>query len=202
LLMFHTIPAKVQERMHFLERIDAQDRIDGTPFVDRLRQIPAETGRFVALLAACAPEGLLMEIGTSAGYSALWLALAGRERGKRVFTFETLEAKVQLARETFRVAGVEDTVELIVGDARERLQSYHDVAFCFLDADKEVYADCYEAIVPNMVPGGILVADNAITHRVALKGMLDRASSDQRVDAMVLPIGRGQLVCRRTGLGS
>lgn len=71
--MFHTISPAMQAQMQRLEQIDAQDRLDGTPRTQRLRQIPAETGQFLAILAASAPPGHLIEIGTSAGYSTLWL---------------------------------------------------------------------------------------------------------------------------------
>ena len=73
-----------------------------------------------------------------------------------------------------------------------------NISFCFLDAEKELYADCYELVVPNLVPGGILVADNAISHAETLQPMLDRALSDERVDALIVPIGMGELVCRKT----
>jgi predicted O-methyltransferase YrrM len=127
----------------------------------------------------------------------LWLSLAGAAAGRRITTFELLPGKQQLARETFRAAGVESLVELAPGDAREHLPQYQDIAFCFLDAEKEVYRDCYEAVVPRMVPGGLLVADNAISHADELAEMLERATSDNRVDALIVPIGRGELVCRK-----
>jgi len=177
--------------------MDRRDRGDGTPRFERLRQIPPETGRFLAVLAAGAPEGRYIEIGTSGGYSALWLALACRQGGRRLTTFEVLEDKARLARETFRLAGAEDVVELVVGDAREHLEGLEDIAFCFLDAEKEIYGDCYEAVVPNLVPGGILAADNAINHRETLQPMLDRALGDERVDARIVQIGKGELVCRK-----
>jgi len=66
--MFHHIPQRMTDRMRYLEGVDAQDRTDGTPHKKRLRQIPEETGRFIALLAACVPQGLHVEIGASAGY--------------------------------------------------------------------------------------------------------------------------------------
>ena len=127
----------------------------------------------------------------------MWLALACREVGRKITTFEILEEKAQLAEETFRVVGVDDVVELIRADAREHLHNYKNISFCFLDAEKEVYLDCYEMIIPNMVSGGILVADNTISHKQNLKPMLDRALSDERVDAMIVPIGKGELVCRK-----
>jgi predicted O-methyltransferase YrrM len=183
--------------MRYLEEIDSQDRQDGTPRLLRLRQIPSETGKFLALLAVGAPQGAWIEIGTSAGYSTLWLALACRETGHTITTFEVLEEKIALARETFRLAEVEDVVTLVAGDAREHLADCQDIAFCFLDTEKEVYAECYELVVPRLVPGGLLVADNAINHQETLQPLLDRALSDERVDALIAPIGKGELVCRR-----
>lgn len=196
-IMFHDIPRKVLERMRELEQKDLRDRADGTPRKKKLRQIPPQVGRFIAIMAASAPKGRWIEIGTSAGYSTLWLALACRASGRKVTTFEILAEKLNRARFTFDVAGVQDAVELIHGNALDSLSDYENIAFCFLDAEKEIYLDCYELVVPRMVRGGILIADNAISHRVTLRSMLERVLCDDRVDALVVPIGRGQLVCRR-----
>ncbi len=195
--MFHDIPKAIKERMDYLESIDQKDRLSGKSPMERLRQIPPETGKFIALLAAIAPEGAYLEIGTSGGYSAMWLSLACKELGRKLITFEVLEEKANLARETFRIAGLEKVVELIIGDAKEYLQNYKNVAFCFLDAEKEDYYDYYEKIVPNMVTGGLLIADNVISHKAILKLMMERVLKDERVDALVVPIGRGELVCRK-----
>jgi predicted O-methyltransferase YrrM len=195
--MLHSIPQAVAERMRFLEEIDARDREDGTSQDVRLRQVPPETGRFLALLAVSAPPGEWLEIGTSAGYSALWISLACREAGRRLVTFESLEEKIALARETIRAAGLGGIVDLVEGDARDNLAGRRGVSFCFLDADKEVYLDCYEAVVPNLVPGGLLAADNAISHQEVLADFLDRCEGDVRVDSLVVPIGRGVLLCRK-----
>ena len=194
--MFHDIPQSILDRMAYLEQIDTRDRVDGTPRQQRLRQISHDVGKFVALLAMSAPRGACIEIGTSAGYSALWLALACRHLGRKITPFEVLPEKARLARETFAAA---DVVELIVGDARDYLKQYSNIAFCFLDAEKEVYGDCYEAVVPNLVTRGLFVADNAINHYETLKPMLERALSDERVDALIVPIGKGELVCRKIG---
>ena len=86
--MFQNIPTPIIERMKYLETIDTRDRKDGTTRQNRLRQIPPEIGKFIALLAATAPKGDFLEIGTSAGYSALWLALACRLHSRKVTTFE------------------------------------------------------------------------------------------------------------------
>ncbi|MGO9317632.1 MAG: O-methyltransferase [Terracidiphilus sp.] len=195
--MFHDIPEEMLARMRELERIDSRDRDDGTPRLQRLRQIPPEVGRFIAILAAAAPPGRLIEIGTSAGYSTLWLALACRATGKKITTYEILPEKAELARQTFAATGVWDVVEFVHGDALNRLPELKEIAFCFLDAEKEIYARCYEELLPIMVTGGILVADNAINHRAALQPMLDRALDDPRVDALIVPLGGGELICRK-----
>ncbi len=199
--MFHDIPQPILDRMAELEATDTRDRIDGTPRVERLRQIPPETGRFLALMAGSAPEGSFIEIGTSAGYSALWIFLALRERSTKLDTFEVLPAKIELARETFRFAQVEDQIELIQADARKHLADYVQIAFCFLDTEKEIYQDCYDLVVPRLVPGGILLADNAINHQTTLQPFLDLAEEDPRVDALVVPIGKGVLLCRKVNDG-
>jgi caffeoyl-CoA O-methyltransferase len=195
--MFTDIPKPILSRMVELERTDSRDRTDGTPRMKRLRQIPPEVGKFIAILAATAPAGQCVEIGTSAGYSTLWLALACRAVGRKITTYEILEEKAELARQTFKTTGVGDVVNLVQGNALEHLAGCKDIGFCFLDAEKEVYGQCYEAVIPCMVPGGILVADNAINHQATLRPMLDRALRDDRVDALIVPIGKGELLCRR-----
>ena len=195
--MLHNIPELVKKRMKYLEKIDAEDRINGTPRMERLRQIPPETGKFLSILAAGAPNGDFIEIGTSGGYSTMWIALACIERGIKVKTFEILEEKIKLAKETFRESKMANYVELVEGDARDFLKEEKNISFCFLDAEKEVYADCYDLIIPNMVKGGLLVADNAINHYETLKPMIDKALSDERVDALIVPIGKGELLCRK-----
>ncbi|MFW9782181.1 MAG: O-methyltransferase [Candidatus Heimdallarchaeota archaeon] len=195
--MFYNIPTVIKERMKYLEDIDTQDRLDGTPRMERLRQIPPETGKFISILAASAPEGVFLEIGTSGGYSALWISLACRILGRKLVTFEILEEKAKLARETFELTNLVDTIELIEGDALENIPNYKNISFCFLDAEKEIYGECYDLIIPNLVKGGILVADNAINHYESLKPMLDQALADNRVDAIIVPIGKGELVCRK-----
>jgi caffeoyl-CoA O-methyltransferase len=195
--MFHPIPTPVLEQMQRLEGIDARDRLDGTPRQQRLRQIPPETGRFITLLAAGTPPGAFLEVGTSAGYSGLWLSLACRAKRKQLITFEVLPEKARLARETFRLAEVEDLIELVEGDARRHIKDYDPIAFCFLDSDKELYAECYEAVIPRLASGGFLVADNATSHAEELRPVIIAALEDERVDAMVVPIGKGVLVCRK-----
>lgn len=195
--MILDITPEMQARMDELEQLDGRDRRDGTPRERRLRQIPPETGRFLAILAATQREGSIVEVGTSAGYSTMWLALAARATGRTVKSFERLPGKVALARETFDKAGISDLVDLSEGDARERLGALADIGFCFLDLEKELYQDCYDLVVPNMVHGGLLVADNAVSHAAELSIFLQAVRADSRVDSTVIPVGKGLLIARR-----
>ena len=195
--MFADIPRPILERMRDLEAVDARDRKDGTPRLERLRQVPPETGRFLAIAAASTPPGAWVEIGASAGYSAMWLALAARERGARLVTFEILAAKARLARETFARAGVGDVVELREGDAIAGLEAFDAVSFAFLDAEKDVYLRCWEALSARLVSGALVLADNVISHRDEMADFLAALAADPRIDSVVVPIGMGVLLARR-----
>ena len=195
--MFHDIPEAFLDRMRYLEQVDERDRKDGTPVSQRLRQVPPETGKFLSILAASAPEGACVEIGTSAGYSTLWLAVACLETRRRITTVEVSAEKARLARETFRLTGLENRVRFVEGDARVCLKECEKISFCFLDAEKSIYLECYEIVVPRMVKGGLLIADNVISHENSLGPFIKRAMSDERVDAVIVAVGQGELVCRK-----
>jgi predicted O-methyltransferase YrrM len=183
--------------MRELEELDKEER-EGVRSGRSLRQIPAVTGRFLALLASSAPPGVIVEAGTSAGYSALWLSLAARATNRKVVTFEAMQDKAKLARETFDRSGTNDVIEFVHGDARSLVSNCDPIAFCFVDVEKDMYGEVYDAVVPKLVPGGWLVADNAVSHEDVLARFITRVMADRRVDAVVDPIGRGLLLCRKT----
>jgi predicted O-methyltransferase YrrM len=139
----------------------------------------------------------VLEVGTSAGYSSLWLSLACLQREDQLITYECLAEKVALARQTFHEAGLTNQIELIHGDARSEVAKYVRIAFCFLDAEKEHYLEIYDLVVPNLVSGGLLVADNVLSHAEALRPFVMYAESDARVDALVVGVGKGLLLCRK-----
>lgn len=196
--MFHDIPKPVLDQMKFLEEQDAKDREEGVSQINRLRQIPPETGRFLALIAASVPVyGTWVEIGTSGGYSALWITRAAAARGTSLVTFELLTDKVKLAKKTFKKAKLGELVEVIHGDARGHFHEYDEIGFCFLDAEKEMYDEFYDLIVPRLIPGGILLADNVVSHEEDLQPLVDKAMADESVDSVVVPIGKGILMCRK-----
>ena len=197
--MFHDIPTAILDRMAYLENRDKDEMLGqiNIKHYDKLRQIPPETGRFISLLAASAPNGQWIEIGTSAGYSTLWLALACMHLNTKITTFELDPQKISLAKETFALAQTEKYIELVTGDVFDHLANYKDISLCFLDTEKELYGDCYEVVIPNMIPGGILLADNVTSHQTDLQPMINRALMDKRVDSLVVPIGQGILLCKK-----
>ena len=117
--------------------------------------------------------------------------------GKMQFYLSALDEKVKIAKETFNLTNTTDIIELVHGDARKYLHNYKNISFCFLDAEKEVYDQCYDLIIPNMVKGGILIADNAINHKETLQPMIDKALNDERVDSLIVTQGKGELLCRK-----
>jgi predicted O-methyltransferase YrrM len=197
--MFHNIPAAILEQMAYLENRDKEEMSakENIKHFDKLRQIPPETGRFISLLAASSPDGQWLEIGTSGGYSTLWLALACMHLKSKITTFELDPQKITLAKNTFVSAQVEQYVELVPGNVFDHLPSYKEISLCFLDTEKGLYVDCYDIVIPNMVPGGILLADNVVSHQADLQPMIDSALRDDRVDALVIPIGQGILLCKK-----
>ena len=189
----------MRTRMAQLEAIDAADRTDGTPHGRRLRQIPPDTGRYLAILAACAPAGQMIEVGTSAGYSALWLSLACRERGGVLVSIDRDPDKLAMARQTLQMTGIDGVVRLLCGDALDILSGLDGVAFAFIDANRDVLAQCVELLADRLVPGGLLAVDNVISHAAEIPGVVECILADPRFDAVVVPIGSGVLTARRTG---
>jgi len=193
------IPPQVQAVMSALEARDAADRLDGTPRWDRVRAVTAETGRFLYTLALATGARTIVECGTSSGYSALWLAAAARATGGRVVTFEIDERKLRLAASSFAEADVTDVVELRAQDAAEGLAAFDGSAdLVFLDVEKNLYASLLEPIADALRPGGLLVADNLISHEADLVVFREAALTHPRLTGLIVPIGCGELVAVKT----
>jgi len=188
--MFHDISADMQQVMCTLEEQLERDQ-------PSLRSVSADVGRCLSLLAMSAPPGAFLELGSSGGYSSLWLSLAARAKGVTLTTVDLNEKKVALARENISRAGAANLVEVFHGDAFDFAARFDKIAFCFSDIEPpELNAKIYEIIVPRLVPGGWLVVDNVTSPRYQ-KEFLERAHSDPRVDCVLLPFQKGDLICRK-----
>jgi predicted O-methyltransferase YrrM len=195
--MYHNIPDQIKDCMRELETRDVMERSSNLPVAARLQQISPDTGKFLAMLCMDVPKGLIVEVGTSGGYASLWLGLACKQRGDKLTTFEIQDDKISTARETFRKAGVDSIINVVHGDVRAYIPRLPPTAFCFMDAEKDVHLEVYEQILPNLVSGGMLVANGALAQTDQLSLYLGRAYRDPRVDTLVVPIGRGLLLCRK-----
>jgi caffeoyl-CoA O-methyltransferase len=123
--------------------------------------VSEEDGRLLRLLTEAVGARTAVEIGTSTGYSGLWLALALRSTGGRLITHELDPERAREAEENFAKAGVADFITVVVGDAHatvSRLEAPIDVLF--LDADKPGYVDYLEKLLPLLRPGGLVLAHN------------------------------------------
>ena len=173
-------------------------------------QLPPATARALQLLVRAVGARRVLEVGTLAGYSAIWIARALPPGGKLV-TIEIDPGHASVARRSVEQAGLADRVDVRVGDAVELLARLGpDGSFdaVFLDADKERYTTYMEEAARLLRPRGLLMADNAFwAGRVLdpdsdkLAGALNRfnegLSSDHRFEATILPVGDGLMVAVR-----
>lgn len=188
--MFHEIAPTMQQVMRALEEQTARDQ-------PSLRSVDTDVGRLLSLLAISAPPGAFLELGSSGGYSSLWLSLAARAKGVILTTVDLDEKKVALARENIHRAGANGSVEVFHGNAFDYAGQSEPLAFCFSDIEPpENNAKIYELVVPRLVPGGWLIIDNVTSPRHQT-GLINRATNDPRVDSVLLPFPKGDLICRK-----
>jgi caffeoyl-CoA O-methyltransferase len=188
--VFHDISANMQQVMRALEEQLERDQRS-------LRSVDSDVARVLSLLAVSAPQGAFLELGSSGGYSSLWLSLAARARGVTLTTVDLDEKKVVLARENIARAGAAGSVQVFHGDALDYATRFEEIAFCFSDIEPpESNAKVYEKVVPRLVSGGWLVIDNVTSPRIQTE-FLNRAQSDPRVDCVLLPFPKGDLICRK-----
>ena len=120
--------------------------------------ITTREGRVLRQLAETTGAKRIVEIGTSSGYSTIWLALAARANGGHVFTHEIDPEKVKLATANFKKAGVDDVVTIIEGDAHVTIKQHKEpIDVLFLDAEKQGYLDYLNQLLPVIRPGGMIL---------------------------------------------
>ena len=166
----------------------------------RMLNITPDTGRLLWIMIRATHATRILEIGTSNAYSTIWLADAARETGGHVTTLEVNPGKVLLARKNLARAGLADRVEVLEGRAADllgRLPGPFD--FVFLDADRPNYLAYLELVVPKLVAGGLLVADNVTSHAQELTYYLARVKSHPALYSVTVPIGKGEEIAFKLG---
>jgi predicted O-methyltransferase YrrM len=205
------------------DEIEAYAEAHTTPLGELFARLAAETrermeapqmmvgpveGRLLEQLVRLARPHVVLELGTFTGYSSICMASALPPEG-RLITCDVNDEAVEIARRYAAEAGVIDRIEYIPGPALDtvrRLDGPFDLVF--VDADKGGYVDYYEAVLPKLAPGGVIVADNTLSDgRVvddepqgtarAIVAFNEHVRADERVIAVMLTVRDGVTLIRR-----
>ncbi len=158
-------------------------------------EVPASDGRMLRLLTEAAAARSVVEIGTSTGYSGLWLLLALKATGGRLTTFEIDRGRAAQARRHFAQAGVDQMVTVVEGDAHENIKRLKDaIDVLFIDADKEGYPDYLNRLLPLVRPGGLILA-----HNFEQAGEYGRAVTTSPLLETLVPTGSLGITLKKRG---
>jgi predicted O-methyltransferase YrrM len=167
----------------------------------RMLNITRDTGEFLSVLVRATAARSVLEIGTSNGYSTLWLAEAVRATGGLVTTIESAQHKVELARATFARSGLDRYVTLVHDDAGHFLQRCHDDALdlVFLDAERKEYPGWWPDLRRTVRPGGLLIVYNATSHVEQMAPFVALVTTDAGFTTCLVPIGNGEFLALKNG---
>jgi len=183
---------KVLAVLERLRQEDAEEREQGVARELRARAVAPTTGRFLFSLVAPQNACEVLEIGGSRGYSSIWLAAGVRILGGRVLSLEHDPAKCAAWRRNVADAGLEEWAELVEGDAFETLSEIEDgFDVVFVDAEKEDYERLFALARPKLEPGGLVVADNVLSHEEALGAYSRARQTDPTLVSVTVPLDRG-----------
>lgn len=149
------------------------------------RNVPPEDGRLLRIMAESMNARNIIEIGTSTGYSAIWMGLALQKTGGKLTTYEIDAGRAATARANFKRAGMADIITLVEGNAHEEVTSLKDpIDIIFLDADKQGYIDYLNKLLPLVRPGGLVIAHN-ITPGMADPDFMNAITTNPNLETIV-----------------
>jgi predicted O-methyltransferase YrrM len=162
----------------------------------RMLNITRDTGEFLSVLVQATSAQRVLEIGTSNGYSTLWLASAARATGGAVTTVEIADYKVGLARQNFSRSGLAASITLVQDDAGRMLKRAGDASFdlVFLDAERPEYPGWWLHLKRVLRPGGLLVVDNATSHPEQMAPFVALVKADADFTTSLVPVGNGEFL--------
>jgi len=174
---------------------DAHDG-DAANRASRMLNITPDTGEFLAVLVRATGARRILEIGTSNGYSTLWLADAAAAIGGAVATVELSPAKIAMAHTNFTRAGLLDRITQHEGDAGAVLAGLDDgaVDLLFLDSQRSAYLDWWPQLKRVLRAGGLLVVDNATSHAAEMAAFTDAVRADDGFTTSLVPVGKGEFL--------
>jgi predicted O-methyltransferase YrrM len=169
----------------------------------RMLNITRDTGELLSVLVRATVARRVLEIGTSNGYSTLWLASAARAIGGAVTTVELSEYKVGLASANFARSGLAGSISLLHDDAGRVLRQATDGAYdlVFLDSERPEYPGWWPDLGRVLRPGGLLVVDNAISHRAEMAPFVALVAADRRFVTSLVPVGNGEFLAVKADQG-
>ena len=187
-----------------LAELEAFGRENDATITDRPKRmlnITRDTGEFLSVLVRATGARRVLEIGTSNGYSTLWLASATRAIGGAVTTVDRSEFKVALATANFARAGLAAAITLVHDDAGALLRRAHDasVDLLFLDSERPEYPGWWPDLKRVLRPGGLLVADNATSHPAEMAPFVALVTADPEFTTSLVPVGNGEFLAVRAG---
>jgi predicted O-methyltransferase YrrM len=181
-----------KESPHIMQMSDEEWRSRRDEF---MLSVGHDTGRLLNILAKGAAARRILELGSSYGYSTLWLAEAARRTGGTVFSLEINSPKQEYARATIARAGLAGHVEFLLGDAQETIASLDGpFDFVLVDLWKDLYISCFDLFYPKLKPGAIVVADNMLRPQEYLPEALKyrrHVRSHSGISSVLLPVGSG-----------
>ncbi len=147
--------------------------------------VPEHDGRLLRIMAQSINAQHIVEMGTSTGYSGIWLGLALKSTGGKLTTYEIDPGRAATARENFTKAGLEEIITVVVGDAHEKVKELEgEIDMIFLDADKEGYVDYLNKLLPKLRSGGLILAHN-INPRQADPAFMKAITTDPNLETVV-----------------
>jgi predicted O-methyltransferase YrrM len=150
------------------------------------------TGRFLFSVVAPQTDCEVLEIGAGRGYSTVWLAAGVRNLGGRVLSLERDDECIAAWHRNIAQAGLEETVELVEGDARETLPMIDDVFdLVFLDAANKLYEELFQLARRKLEPGALVIADDVVVHADTLQPYVEARQSDPTLLSTTVPLDRG-----------
>ncbi|MGE8550681.1 MAG: O-methyltransferase [Acinetobacter calcoaceticus] len=159
----------------------------------RYRNIEAESAKLLSQFIRMQQAKAILEIGTSTGYSTLWLAEAAQATGGQVTTVEIDAKRSAEAKRHVAELELSEIVQFWVGDAIDYLKEAQDTFdFILLDAERNAYENYWPDLKRLIKPkGGVLIIDNVISHAAEVKSFLELIKNDQNFMSSILPIGAG-----------
>lgn len=161
--------------------------------------IARSSANFLNMLIKISGSKNVIEVGTSNGYSGIWLGKAVQETGGHLTTIEFYEKRIVLAQEHFKICGVEDVITIKQGSACEVLEELcadenFAIDFAFIDANKGEYVKYFDIINTRLKKGGIITADNITSHPEKVATFVDKIKADPNYQVEILDLPAGMLI--------